>query len=78
MDLQTCREAADLIEQQAAELAAARKDAERYRTLREQFWMTSNLFVVAGGKARVVLGTDCPSLDRLDAMIDAMQGSNHD
>jgi predicted nuclease with TOPRIM domain len=64
-----------LLNESQTELEALRKDAERYRTLREQFWMTSNLFVVAGGKARVVLGTDCPSLDRLDAMIDAMKGS---
>ena len=46
-------------------------DAERYRWLREQQWNTASLFVVAGSKDRVRLGTDCPSLDRLDEAIDA-------
>lgn len=48
------------------------KDAERYRWLREQHWnVASLLFVIAGTKEQVRLGTDCPSLDRLDALIDA-------
>ena len=46
-------------------------DAKRYRWLREQQWNESSLFVVAGSKKEIVLGTDCPSLDRLDAAIDA-------
>ena len=51
-------------------------DAARYRFLREQQWDVASLFVVAGSKALVRLGTDCPSLDRLDAAIDAAILSN--
>lgn len=43
----------------------------RYRWLRERQWNTASLFVIAGGKSAVRLGTDCPFRDRLDAMIDA-------
>ncbi|MES2942953.1 MAG: hypothetical protein V4772_08820 [Pseudomonadota bacterium] len=50
---------------------ADRVDAERYRFLRSQRWNDAALFVVSGGKHGVYLGTDCPSLLRLDAMIDA-------
>lgn len=46
-------------------------DAARYRWLREQQWNESHLFVVSGGKLQVKLGTNCPSLDGLDATIDA-------
>ena len=48
-----------------------RVDSERYRWLRGQYWNTANLFVVAGSKSQVRLGTDCPSHDRLDVAIDA-------
>lgn len=61
----------------AAELVCARpdaallKDAERYRWLREQYWNDGALCVVATPKVAVKLGHDCPSLERLDAAIDA-------
>jgi len=49
--------------------------AARYRWLRAQDWESGDLFVVAGGHRRVKLGTDCPSLFRLDEAIDAaMEG----
>ena len=47
------------------------RDAERYRWLREQFWLSSPLAVVRDPKAAVKPGYDCPSLARLDAAIDA-------
>lgn len=50
-------------------------DAERYRWLREQSWVNSNLIVVFGGKDRLKLGTDCPSLMRLDQAIDQAKES---
>ncbi|OXJ16301.1 hypothetical protein [Burkholderia sp. HI2500] len=53
-------------------------DAERYRWLRKQYWHESSLFVVAGSKSRIQLGTDCPADDRLDAAIDAARaGEGH-
>lgn len=54
-----------------AEVEALRKDAERYRWLREQQWNTSPICAVTRPKDAVKLGHDCPSLDRLDAAIDA-------
>lgn len=51
-------------------LREAEKDAERYQWLREQQWDTSSLFVIAGSKSDVRLGTYCPSLDLLDNAID--------
>lgn len=58
---------------QAAKQGAGQdaRDAARYRWLREQQWDSASLFVIDGGKERVRLGTDCPSLFRLDAAIDA-------
>lgn len=55
-------------------LAELEAKAARYDWLREQKWNTSMLFVVAGGKNNVHLGTDCPMGDRLDAAIDAARG----
>ena len=49
---------------------AVMRDALRYRHLREQQWNTASLFVVAGSKDSVRLGTDCPSLARLDEAVD--------
>jgi hypothetical protein len=46
-------------------------DAQRYRWLRQQNWNESPLFVVAGGRSAVRLGSHCPSMDLLDAAIDA-------
>lgn len=54
-----------------AEMAAMRKDAERYRWLRAQNWSDGLLAVVADPKDAVKLGHDCPSLARLDEQIDA-------
>lgn len=53
-----------------AEIAAIRKDAERYRWLRSQNWSDGLLAVVAYPKYSVKLGHDCPSLERLDQQID--------
>ncbi|MFM0058508.1 hypothetical protein PQR64_23080 [Paraburkholderia phytofirmans] len=47
------------------------RDAARYRWLRRQQWNEADMFVVAGSKLQVRLGTDCPSLVRLDDAIDA-------
>lgn len=55
----------------AAEAAVQRKDAERYRWLRAQNWNDGLMCVVARPAASVKLGSDCPSLIRLDATIDA-------
>lgn len=55
----------------AAELDALRKDAERYRWLREQAWNKSELCVVRFPKDAVKLGHVCPSFWRLDSFIDA-------
>lgn len=46
-------------------------DAARYRWLRAQHWNDADICVVAHPKGSVKLGTDCPSLERLDAAIDA-------
>jgi hypothetical protein len=59
-----------------AEVHRLREDAERYRWLRGQYWDASNLFVVAGSKSQVRLGTDCPNHDRLDAAIDAARAKD--
>lgn len=55
-----------------AEVERLRADAERYRRLRAQTWFASPLAVVRDPRSAVKLGHDCPSLDRLDAAIDAM------
>lgn len=46
-------------------------DAARYRWLRTQHWHGSALCVVANPKQAVKLGHDCPSMERLDDLIDA-------
>ncbi len=69
-----------------AEIDALRKqnaknedDAVRYRWLRAQHWNEAPLCVVARPKDAVKLGHNCPSLDRLDTMIDdAMKTPNFD
>lgn len=53
------------------------EDSARYRWLRKQYWHESSLFVVAGGKCRIQLGTDCPADERLDAAIDAALAQRH-
>jgi len=64
---------ADCGEQQMLtnEEAADMKDAARYRWLREQQWNEAPMCVVLQPRQAVKLGHDCPSLDRLDAFIDA-------
>jgi hypothetical protein len=47
------------------------RDAARYRWLRKQSWDEGMLCVVAWPRQAVRLGHDCPSLQRLDAAIDA-------
>lgn len=54
------------------------RDAKRYRWLRERHWNESTLFVVAGHHSLVRLGTDCPSDDRLDAVIDAAMSASRE
>jgi hypothetical protein len=52
------------------ERAELKRDAERYRWLREQSW-TSKVCAVAEPSQSVKLGYDCPSCYRLDEAIDA-------
>ena len=47
-----------------------RRDAERYRWLREQHWSESKLCVVLEPRISVRLGSSCPSLTLLDQAID--------
>jgi hypothetical protein len=49
----------------------AETDARRYRELRECNWYDSPLCVVTRPKESVRPGSDCPSLGRLDAALDA-------
>lgn len=70
-----CQELRGQVASLQARLDAAEKDAARYRWLREQQWNTASLFVIAGSKSLVRLGTDCPSLARLDAAIDAARSA---
>jgi hypothetical protein len=77
-------EAADLLSELAAVTTPipsevpgeAVKDAERYRWLRECDWFDSELCVLRDPKKALTsghgLGADCPSRDRLDAVIDAI------
>jgi len=55
----------------AQELDALRKDAERYRWLREQHWSEAEICVVTNPKDAIKLGYYCPSSVRLDSAIDA-------
>lgn len=47
-----------------------RKDATRYRTLRQMNWNVSPLAVVCHPKESVKLGYDCPFGERLDEVLD--------
>ncbi len=49
---------------------AAVRDAERYRWLRVQNWFSSPLAVVTKPIEAIKLGYECPSGNRLDALID--------
>lgn len=56
-------------------LASELVDAARYRWLRQQHWFDGPaLAVVANPKSAVKLGHDMPTLERLDAAIDAARG----
>jgi len=56
---------------------AIRRDAARYRWLRSQHWDKGLLAVVANPRDSVKLGRDCPSLDRLDDMVDEAMRVGH-
>jgi hypothetical protein len=62
------------------ELEALRKDAKRYRFLRNQHWPVAYLAVVVNPKVSVKLGHDCPSGERLDEQVDGAlkRESSHD
>jgi hypothetical protein len=51
-------------------LTATELDAARYRWLRRQQWNNSSMCVVTNPKVSIKLGYDCPSLERLDDIID--------
>ena len=63
------------LERENAEL---RKDAERYRWLRNQDWFSSPISAVRNPKKAVKLGHDCPSRERLDAAIDAAKENKNE
>jgi len=50
---------------------ANKRDAERYRWLRNQLWETASLCVVENPKRALRLGSYCPRGEYLDAAIDA-------
>lgn len=56
----------------AAEIAAMRQGAQRYLRLRAQNWNDSELCVVMNPRKALKLGFDCPSHERLDAIVDAI------
>lgn len=51
-------------------MESMQKDADRYLWLRNQHWNDSIMCVVIGPKKNVKLGSDCPTLVRLDDAID--------
>ncbi|MCV4285073.1 hypothetical protein [Pseudomonas capsici] len=57
-------------DQLKAENEALRRDATRYRFLRNQHWPAAYLAVVVNPKTSVKLGHDCPSGARLDEEVD--------
>lgn len=65
----------DAIAHLRRQLAERDADAERYRWLRAQHWDSGQLAVVRNPNRAVKLGHDCPSLDRLDAAIDALRAT---
>jgi hypothetical protein len=66
----------EIISKLQVEVEALRKDAERYQWLRSQHWEKSELCVVEHPRASIRLGFDCPSLLRLDEIIDAAIAKN--
>ena len=73
-NMEIANEFKKLMEQYRQHAEAAYKqsniDAERYRWLRLQNWDCSPLAVVTKPIEAIKLGYDCPSRDRLDALID--------
>lgn len=53
-------------------MTSDQKDAERYRKLRAMDWFDGPLAVVTRPKETVRPGTDCPSRERLDDLLDAI------
>jgi len=53
-------------------------DAARYRWLRAQHWHDGPMCVVVAPKQSVKLGADCPSEERLDALIYAARAAQGD
>lgn len=68
---EVARKAANEIERLNLEVEELRRDAERYRWLRKQHWSNRILLIVVSPPGALRAGTDCPSLVRLDEMIDA-------
>jgi len=56
----------------AAERDTLKADAERYRKLRDMNWYDGPLCVVRAPKGKVRPGTDCPSRERLDEVLDSL------
>ena len=54
---------------------ASERDAARYRWLRKQHWSYNSMCVVERPQKNVRLGANCPSLELLDAAIDAAMRS---
>jgi post-segregation antitoxin (ccd killing protein) len=53
------------------------QDAKRYQWLRDQHWSNSDVIVVKNDNNQVTLGTECPSRERLDELIDAAIAAKH-
>lgn len=53
------------------------KDAERYRKLRAMDWFDGPFAVVTLPKEAVRPGTDCPSRERLDELLDAIPNTRY-
>lgn len=54
------------------DLAAWRRDAKRYRAMRNLNWHDSKHCLVSKPRDNVKLGSDCPSGERFDAVADAL------
>lgn len=71
-----CAERSARIAELEHQLAEARKDAERYRWLRNEHWENNRLGVVLRPKDQTKLGTFIPSGSLLDDTIDHMSGKD--
>lgn len=56
--------------EELGDIEMLRKYAERYRRLRECHWSNSQMCVVMDPKKSILLGSDCPSRELLDAAVD--------